>query len=213
MSSTGTSRRVRRKPQDAEREILDAAEEFLQQNDFRNLTIDEVMQRTGMRRSAFYNYFPDRYGLIMSLVGRIEEEMMEASKLWLDKSDNPIESLTAALESAIQVWARHGRVLRALHEASFHDDQVQRYYRDGLVQNFIDAIAKRLRAEKRAGRTAIRNPNEVAHSLAVLNAAVLADSLGTKSGELPRAVPEALQHIWLHTIYGQLPGAAGPGER
>ena len=213
MPSTGSSKRIRRKPEDAEREILDAAEEFLHDNDFRDLTIDEVMQRTGMRRSAFYNYFTDRYGLMLGLMGRIEKEMMEASRLWLDESDDPVQSLTIALDAAIQVWARHGHVLRAVHEASFHDAEVQRYYRDGLVQDFIDAIAERLRAENRAGRTAIPNPKEVAHSLAMLNAAVLAERLGRATGERPRTVSKTLQYVWLRTIYGQVPDAAGTARR
>ena len=46
-------KRIRRKPEHAEREILDTAEEFLRDDDFRELTVDEVMAPTGMVRSAF----------------------------------------------------------------------------------------------------------------------------------------------------------------
>ena len=45
-------KRIRRKPEQAEREILDTAEEFLRDHDFRELTIDEVMAATGMVRSG-----------------------------------------------------------------------------------------------------------------------------------------------------------------
>jgi AcrR family transcriptional regulator len=56
-STAPPPRRIRRKPQDAEREILEAAELFLRDHDFRDLTVEAVMAGTGMRRSAFYNYF------------------------------------------------------------------------------------------------------------------------------------------------------------
>lgn len=51
-ASSPKPKRIRRKPEQAEREILDTAEGFLRDHDFRELTIDEVMARTGMVRSA-----------------------------------------------------------------------------------------------------------------------------------------------------------------
>ena len=44
----------------------------------------------------------------------------------------------------------------------------------------------------------------------MLNATVLAERLGRTPAERPRAVSKTLQYVWLHTIYGQVPQAAGP---
>ena len=45
-------RRRRRSPESAEREIVAAAESFLRERPFRDLTVDEVMARTTSTRSA-----------------------------------------------------------------------------------------------------------------------------------------------------------------
>ena len=42
------------------------------------------MSRTDMRRSSFYNYFADRNALVMRLLQRIENDMMEVARPWLD---------------------------------------------------------------------------------------------------------------------------------
>ena len=135
---------------------------------------------------AFYNYFDSRYDLVLRLVQGIEAEMMEASRLWFDDaSDDPVATLKSALDAAIAVWVRHGHVLHALHQASYHDAEVERYYRGGLVEPFIDAVAQRLRAEKRAGRTSIPSPNDMAHALITLNINVLSERLGRVAGRAP----------------------------
>ena len=56
-------KRRRRSPESAEREILDAAESFLRERPFRDLTVDEVMARTTLSRPSFYVYFRDRHHL------------------------------------------------------------------------------------------------------------------------------------------------------
>jgi AcrR family transcriptional regulator len=197
--------RVRRKPEVGEREILDAAEEILKKKDFRDLTVDAVMGRTGMVRSAFYNYFENRSELIMRLIERVEGEMMEVSQAWLeDSSDDPIRGIAESLERVAEIYAEHGHLLRAVHEASYHDREVERYYRGGLLQNFTDAVASRLREEKAAGRTSIEDPKATATALLLLNANFFVERLGAGSnghGASPRAVASTLIEIWVRTIY------------
>ena len=60
LTSMTAKRRIRRKPEDAERAILDAAEALLKEIRFRDLTVDAVAAAANMRRSNFYNYFKDR---------------------------------------------------------------------------------------------------------------------------------------------------------
>lgn len=206
-------RRIRRKPQDAEREILDAAEAFLQDHDFRDLTVEAVMSRTGMRRSAFYNYFADRNELVMRLVERIGGAMMDAARPWLDDSGPAREALGAGLDQVVEIYAQHGRLLRAVHEASFHDQQVESFYRAFLIDSFIDAVAKRLRRERRAGRSAVTRPHEVAHALLAMNASVLVERLGRSPADSPRAVARTLRFMWEQVIYGAVDGGSPPDGR
>jgi TetR/AcrR family transcriptional regulator, ethionamide resistance regulator len=199
-------KRIRRKPEQAEREILDQAEEFLRENDFRDLTIDEVMARTGMVRSAFYNYFRDRSELIMRLLQRIEGEMMEASRVWLGEgadAEDPVRAGRDALRRIAMVYARHSHLVRAIHEASYHDREVEGYYRDGVIEDFIQAVAARLRAERRAGRTGVRQPEELARALVLMNVNVFFERLGRSGIDKPAAVAGTLADIWVRAIYGE----------
>ena len=61
------ARRRRRTPQIAEGEIIAAAEAFLRERPFREMTVDEVMRRTDLSRPSFYVYFTDRHQVRMRL--------------------------------------------------------------------------------------------------------------------------------------------------
>lgn len=201
-------RRIRRRPEDAEREILDAAEAFLQDHDFRDLTVDAVMSGTGMRRSGFYNYFADRNELVMRLIERIAVEMMDVARPWLDDDGDPHDTLAAGLDQVVDIYARHGRLLMAVHEASYHDHEVERFYRALLVDSFVEAVTRRLRRERRAGRSSVTSPREVAQALLLLNVNVLVERLGRSPADSPRAVARTLRFMWEQAIYGRVDGRA-----
>lgn len=199
-------RRIRRTPEQAEREILDTAEDFLREHDFRELTVDAVMARTGMVRSAFYNYFRDRNELVLRLLQRIEGEMMEAAASWLAEpsdKDDAIAAMRDGFRQIASVYARHGHLARAIHEASYHDREVQGYYRDGVIENFIGVVARRLRQERRAGRTSVRRPEEIARALVLMNVNVFFERTGGFRAEKPAAVARTLQEVWIRAIYNE----------
>lgn len=194
--------RQRRRPEAAEKEILDAAEAVLKEHDFRDLTVDEVMGRTGMVRSAFYTYFQSRNELILRLLRRVEAEMMEVSNVWLQEStDDPVGSIRQALEKVAEIYAEHGHLLRAIHEASYHDRDVEAYYRE-FLKDFGAAIATRLKADKAAGRTDVEDPDQMAQALIILNANLFAERLGLGNGnDSPEAVARTLTEVWVRTVY------------
>ena len=195
-------RRVRRRPERAQQEILEAAAAFLDEHDFRDLSVDEVMARTDMVRSAFYNYFRDRNHLAVALLERVEIEML-AGAAWLDGdlSDDPAADLADTVRQAADVYARHGRVLRAIHEAAHHDDKVEQAYRHGTIENFIRTVTKRIRMEKRAGRTNVGNPAELARALVIMNANVMVERLSSSPAARPADVARPLITIWQHAVY------------
>ncbi len=206
--STGTDkpRRTRRSPQQAEAEILDAAESLLREVSFRALSIDELMRRTGLGRSSFYVYFDDRNGLAVKLIGRIGGRMFEVADRWLNEpSGDPVADIRAALEGVGRVYADHGPVLAAIAEAAHHDDHVEAMFRHGLLEQFIVAVAKRLRAEKRAGRVHVPNPAETARALILMNERYFAETLGREPQMKVTQVVRVLQDIWVRALYADAP--------
>lgn len=195
------TKRVRRKPEVAEQEILDAAEGLLEEVQFRDLTVDAVMAKTGMRRSNFYTYFDDRNALVMRLVDRIAGEMFAATAPWTDgEDDDRPAALRHALRATVQIWNEHAVILSAMNEAAYHDEAAQRYFRDGIMQEYIDRIAMMLRREKRAGLTQIRNPAEIARALILLNVNYLTERL-PDDGARPASIAAILEDVWLGAIY------------
>lgn len=203
-------KRVRRRPEDAEREILDAAEDFLQDHDFRELSVDELMRRTGMVRSTFYHYFPDRGAVIARLLEPIRDEMLTAATGWLEGlDDEPTRALARTLRRVAEAWAAHAHLLRAANEAAHYDPDVERLYLAMAVEDFAKPIAALLRRERRAGRTAVSNPEEVARALMLMNVNVFAERLGRRPPDSPAAVARTLTQIWAGTIY---PGVLARAE-
>ncbi len=201
LASKTAKRRIRRKPEDAERAILDATETLLKEIRFRDLTVDAVAAAAKMRRSNFYNYFKDRNELIMRLVDRIGGEMFAATRLWLESEDpDRVAALRQGLRDIVRIWSRHADVLAAINEASYHDEAAQRYYRGGVVQQYIDQIATLIRREKRQGLTTVANPNEVARALILLNVNYMTERV-TMDHARPEAVASVLASIWIATLY------------
>src|SRR3954471_9405561 len=151
MTSASGHRRPRHDPKDTEREILEAAERLMRERPFREVTVDEVMRHTGLKRPAFYVHFRDREDLVLRITQLIGAELFEMTDRWL-QGDQPDEDLRSALNGVAAVFVDHGPVLRALADAATSDAAVETVYRT-LVQGFIDATARHIREEQAAGRT------------------------------------------------------------
>jgi AcrR family transcriptional regulator len=191
----GGTRRRRRSPAEAEREILESAEHFLRRRPLRELTIDEVMAGTGLSRPAFYVYFRDRHDLVLRLIAEIGSELFEMADKWLKGGD-----LRGGVEGVVAVYAKHGPVLRAISDAAVDDPDVEQAYH-GLVQRFIDATADHIRSEQRGGRAAGMTAKRTAAALVWMNERYLSMCLGGSKPVRPREVADTLHQIWTRTLY------------
>jgi TetR/AcrR family transcriptional regulator, ethionamide resistance regulator len=201
--SVARPRRIRRLPDDARREILDAAEGLLSERPFRDLSVDDLMARTGMTRSSFYHYFRSLDEVAIALMRRVQGEMMEAAAPWLRAGDHddPAAAVARGIQETARVYARHGLVLAAIHEASFHYEAVQRAWRDGILEDWIRTIAQQLRAQRESGATRVADPEEIARALLLMNTAVFVERLGKRRADPPEAVAETLAEIWIGALY------------
>src|SRR5437762_3145460 len=89
-------RRPKHDPKESQREILDAAEQLLRERPFREITVEMVMRRTGLKRPAFYVHFRDRH-LVLRVVENLGRELFEMSDRWL-QGDDPDTDARATLE-------------------------------------------------------------------------------------------------------------------
>jgi AcrR family transcriptional regulator len=198
------SARQRRRPEDAEREILDAAEALLRERSYADLTVADLMARTGLGRSSFYVYFHDLPGLLRRLAARIEGEFFAVSDVWLSGPGDE-DASRRSTEGIVAVYVRHGPVLKALSDAAATYPEVEEIFRWGVVQHFIDAVARRCQEQYAAGRFPNLIPREVCHALVLMTEGYLSDTLGRNPAADPAAVAAALNVVWSMVLYGRDP--------
>jgi AcrR family transcriptional regulator len=196
------TRRPRHHPSETEGEILRAAEELLRERPLREITIAQVMLRTGLKRPAFYAHFRDRNDLILRVVQHLEGELFVMADRWLE-GDDPEQDIRAALEGVTEIYLTHGPVLAALADAAAADERVEAAYRS-MVGAFIDATAEHVSSEQAAGRIAGElDPEQTARALVLLNERYLLEVFGREERVDPSRVIGVLSHVWLATLYGE----------
>jgi len=196
-----SAKRRRRRPEEAEGEILEAAERFLRKRPFRDLQVANLMDATGLRRSSFYHYFRDRHDVVVRLVEKLAGELTPMNELWFRDDDDPVASLRAGYQGVGEFWAKHGPVLRAIAEAAIHDRKVERAHR-AFVETIARGTAERIRADVAHGRTLPLDADETARALILMSEHFLNERLGHGGRRNWRPVVDTLSKIWLRTLYG-----------
>ena len=200
-SGAARSRRRRRTPEAAEREIVAAAEALLRERPFRDLTVDDLMRRTDLSRPSFYVYFKDRHELILRLVEQIGGELFVMSERWYKGTGEGPALVREAIEGVVGVFAAHGPVLRALADAATEDPRVEEVY-GALIQRFVDATARHIEEEIAVGRILPLDPVQTATALTWMIERYLQLSLGRPPLTPPDQVTETLSTIASRVLYG-----------
>ena len=199
--TTGAPRRRRRTSEEAAHEIVEAAEAFLRERPFRDLTVDEVMRRTALSRPSFYVHFRDRHDLVLRVTQHIGAELFEVSDRWYKGEGDGPALVQAAVEGVVGVYERHGPVLRALADAAADDPRVEETY-GGLVRSFVDATAQHVARETAAGRMPpLPHPDQVATALVATTEGYLRATLGRTRTEPAETIVAALATVWIRTLY------------
>ena len=178
-----------------------AAETFLRERPFRDLTIDEIMDGTGLSRPSFYVYFRDRHHLALRLIEEIGSQVFATVASWLEGEGDDPESLRRALHGAARVFEEHGRVLRAIADAATENAAVEQAYRE-VVEGFVSATARRIEREVLAGRCSVADTERTAGALVWMTERLLSEKLGRDPADDPDRVAEALLGVWRAAIYG-----------
>nr|WP_133996494.1 TetR/AcrR family transcriptional regulator [Streptomyces sp. 846.5] len=160
-TKTGAGERAprrRRAPEDARREILDAAADLIAERPIHEVTVLAIMERTTLSRKSFYVYFQDRSEVISALVGTLRTEADAALAIWRE-ADDPVAAGRAALRSAAMTYREHGPALRAVFWSSAEEPDLAAVRRD-LTAPVIEI------AERTIARTVPAIAPQVARAMA-----------------------------------------------
>lgn len=191
-------RRRRRTPEEAQGEIIAAAEALLRERPFRDLTVDEVMRRTELSRPSFYVYFKDRHDLVLRVVDHFRDRLFVPTSAWFEGSGP--DALTEAMGNVVRVYAEHATVMRALADAAADDPDVEEAY-GALVQTFIDATANHIQAEIDRGLVAPLDTVQTATAICWMCERYLYLALGRDPQPI-ETVAQTIRTIIARTLYG-----------
>jgi AcrR family transcriptional regulator len=157
------------------------------------------MAETTLSRKSFYVYFRDRYDLLRRLVEPLGAERDAiVARLFADPAAGGREALLALAG----LYAREGRLLRALAEASSQDREARRAWRD-FIEPVVEGHADWIRAEIEAGRVRGIEPEPTARALIGMNLQYFFDRLVDEPRPDLEATADTLLTIWQRTLYAQ----------
>ena len=201
---------MRRARSESRQAIVAAATELVRETSYGALTVDDVMRRAGFSRTIFYRHFDDLADLLQRAAGDAFADLFELERGLAEaaKGGGP-EILRAAIEPAVDVYARHGPLLRAIAEAAIVDEEIaaaQQSVRDRFDALVADALA----AMPSATGPAATNSEELARALNRCNESYLLDSFGRAPTITRDTAVAVLTRIWTAAIGGSpAPGSTG----
>jgi AcrR family transcriptional regulator len=187
--------------EETRRQILDAAQAFLRERSFRELSVDALMARTGHTRTVFYRHFDDIPSLVLALMAEVGAELVEVAESWAQTDRVGPDVARERLASFVDFYVRHGRLVRAVAEAAHHDDAVERAY-SGMIESFIALTATAIQTRVESGELAPLDGPEVARALVWMLNGYLDDTLGREGATIePERVLETVWTIWTRTLF------------
>jgi AcrR family transcriptional regulator len=205
MSHTFASRRVanRRRRNEAREQILDVARQELKTKPFRDLSVDELMRATGLSRTAFYRYFPDREAVLVDLLEEVWGALAEARDADAENETVSVESLTRLA----QLLGENRAVLKAIADAAPGDEDVERAYNAFMHSYWIDDLTDRIERAQEQGLATGLDPELAGEALGWM-----AERLVTQSQDRdPRQVLDTIVAILIKCLFSG-DSTAGPGS-
>jgi AcrR family transcriptional regulator len=199
---TVATQRVKRRQlrEQTRTQILEAAQAFLRERSFRELSVDTLMAGTGHTRTVFYRHFPDIPSLVLTLIEEIGGELVEVAEAWAQTDQVGPEEARARLALFVDFHVRHGPLVHAVAEAAHHDEAVEEAY-DAMVESFIAITTRAIATRVNTGELGPLDAPQVARALIRMLNGYLDDALGREPGEDPERVLETIWTIWTRTLF------------
>lgn len=196
------TQRTRRRQHRAEtrRQIMDAAQRFLRERSFRELSVDALMATTGHTRTVFYRHFDDIPSLVLAMIEEVGAELVDVAEGWAQSERVSAEEARRRLATFVDFYVRNGPLVHAVAEAAHHDEEVERAY-NAMVEGFIQLTSDTVQRRVDSGELAPIDAPEVSRALVRMLNAYLDDALGREGRTDPDRVLDAVATIWTRTLF------------
>jgi AcrR family transcriptional regulator len=197
VSSSAQRARHREQRESTRREILAAADSFLRERPYRELSVDVVMAQTGLTRTAFYRHFDDVTDLVLRLLAELGQDLLSVAEQWgLTAGPGQPGNAHAALSDVVDFFVKHGPLVQAIADAAATDEQIERGYRAAL-DGFVKITIRTLDRLVAAGEITVPDTRALALALNLMNQSYLLQEFGREPFGDPEVALATLETIWL----------------
>jgi AcrR family transcriptional regulator len=192
----GRRSQARLSRRESRQRIVAAAAELGRRRSYAELSVDAVMREAGLGRTIFYRHFDDLADLLLRTSREAVIELFEAQRGFVDaRPGDATDAVRSSLEAAVEVYRRHGPLLRCVAEAAAGDEQIAREY--ALMRDrFSDFAERALRDIAGLGQGGPANLAETARALNLMNETFLLDAYGREPRVAPQVAVQTLTEIW-----------------
>ncbi len=201
-------------------EMVRAAGELLRERPYDEVGVDEIVERAGCTKGAFYHRFADKASLLHHLNGRLFEQASAdwdaflAPERW---SGRPLRDiLEAFIERVVAIYRRRGHLMGAfIYQARWKRDETVRARAAQLHSRVLDGLLRLVRSRSNELAPHVRHDPEAALDFwlgacaAVVAQAVLFGDEGTRgSAPGPERVEREVKRLFVPYLVGER-GRAG----
>ncbi len=195
MASPNQKARTRQTREQSRRRIIEAAAELVRERSYGELNVSEIMARTGLERTIFYRHFDDLGDLVLRVAREAVDELYEAQVAATRSGPDPDE-VREAIALPVEVYSRHGPLLRALAEAATTDPVVEAHQAQ-LRGRFDRLVEDTIHRGVEIGASPPPSAAESARALNRLTESYLLESFGHEPLVSPELAVDTLADIWI----------------
>lgn len=95
-----------RNPENTRLKILNTAFHEIHRNGYQGMRIDEVLNKTGLKKGALYHHFSSKQALGLSVLEELIEKHIES--IWLhplQNQDDPIRAIDGVMTGLTELWS------------------------------------------------------------------------------------------------------------
>lgn len=196
MATVHATSRARQSRAASRARIIEAATDLVRERSYAELSVGEIMERAGLGRTIFYRHFDDLPDLLIK-AGREAIDGLYATQVALERSrhGHSREAVAEALAAVVDVYRRHGPLLRVISEAATADPDLAP--NQGEVRRRFDELVEHaLERSFAAAGEPTADLAETAHALNLMNESYLLDAFGREPRVSPEVALRTLTEIW-----------------
>jgi AcrR family transcriptional regulator len=195
---------------DTRNALLESALRVLDQKNFTEVTVDDIVCEAGLARGTFYIYFKDKYDILAALARRLNDELFARSHIEIDRHAPAYDRIRSSLRQVIATWEQHGPFFRSMTQVSLSRPDFLKLNQE-LRRPFIDQIRHDLESSIERGHAKPIDPRVAAKALAAMMDWFCLLWFGLDEPPYAGAendtdhVADELALLWYRTVYGTDP--------